>query len=80
MESNWRFTVADLGWSHGPYALCSRVVGVPIGLWIAKRTVYDGTYAVLAFAVATGMTAEVGSGTIPAAHPHFPFGTNVFPD
>jgi hypothetical protein len=80
LESNWRWLVADLGWSYGPYKLIARVSGAPFGLWIAGKEVPDGTYDVLAMSVSTGMAEVAATVAIPSTHPSFPYGLNVLPD
>lgn len=70
----------ELSWTDGPYALIARVVGVPFGLWIASKEIYDGTYDVLAMHPTLGYPVVAGTSAIPTTHPHFPYGAVVFPD
>ena len=80
MESNWRFNVWDLGATYMQWELIARLTGVPFGLWIAKRRIFDGMYDTIRPPGLNQPPAVLATSPIPVTDPHFPYGRLVLPD
>lgn len=80
MESNWRETAWDTGFSYQGVGLCARWLDdVPIQRWITNRADIGNTVWALRD---LGTGNWVFAGLLPklVGHPHFPYGYRVTTD
>lgn len=81
MESNWRWNVAELGWSNAGFQLIARVVD-PFGevYYMGGRPVgeYNGLW--LGFPDLSGWIPSWSLYSLHPAYRHFPYGWPVYPD
>lgn len=62
------------------WELSSRLLGTVQPLYVVKQSVVPGKYILTLWPLSTDLPAPGLLIDIPAAHPHFPYGYDVFPD
>lgn len=80
MESNWRWNVADLGWTGGPFTLIARLLGDhPFELYVVKNTGTIPPGSVIRFIVFED--GRISWTTVSGQYAgSFPYGFDVEPD